>query len=107
MLSPESQAEILTLYFTDKWSIRAIATKLGCNRLTVKRVVKRRSIQSRSDVKRDRSSILDPYKETGDINEGNNTWNIKAAPTKYDMYKAKSAGGRGQSNGWNPMKGKK
>jgi len=53
------------------------------------------------------SIILDPYRETGDINEKNNYWNVKAAPTKFDLYKAKAAAGRGQSNGWNPMKGPK
>lgn len=49
------------------------------------------------------SILLDPYKETADINERNNTWNIKAEPAKFDLYKAKAAAGRGQSTGQNPM----
>jgi hypothetical protein len=49
------------------------------------------------------SILLDPYKETADINERNNTWNIKAEPAKFELYKAKAAAGRGQSNGQNPM----
>lgn len=49
------------------------------------------------------SVIIDPYKETGDINEKNNTWNIKAEPAKFDLFKAKSGAGRGQSTGGNPM----
>ena len=50
------------------------------------------------------SSIqLDPYRETADINERNNTWNIKAEPSKYDLFKAKSSKTRGQSVGENPM----
>ncbi|MBK9283369.1 MAG: M1 family metallopeptidase [Sphingobacteriaceae bacterium] len=50
---------------------------------------------------------LDPFRETGDINEENNLWNIKTSPSKFDLYKAKASAGRGQSNGWNPMQGKK
>ncbi len=46
---------------------------------------------------------LDPYRETADINEKNNTWNIKPEPNKFDLFKAKAAVGRGQSAGENPM----
>ncbi|MFO0357868.1 MAG: M1 family metallopeptidase [Sphingobacteriaceae bacterium] len=46
---------------------------------------------------------LDPYKETADINEKNNTWNIKAEPSKFDIFKTKAAPVRGQSKGNNPM----
>lgn len=46
---------------------------------------------------------LDPYKETADINEKNNTWNIKAEPSKFDIFKTKAAPVRGQSKGTNPM----
>jgi len=53
------------------------------------------------------SIIVDPYRETGDINEQNNYWNVKAAPGKFELYKAKSHAHRGQSHGWNPMQGKK
>lgn len=49
------------------------------------------------------SVILDPYKETGDINEKNNSWNVKAEPNKFEIYKAKAGAGRGQSTGNNPM----
>jgi len=49
------------------------------------------------------SVVLDPYKETGDINEKNNTWNIKTEPNKFELFKAKSGAGRGQSTGGNPM----
>ena len=34
--------------------------------------------------------------------EKNNTWNIKDAPTKFDVFKSKTVG-RGQSTGGNPM----
>jgi len=46
---------------------------------------------------------LDPYRETADIDENNNTWNIKAEPGKFELFKAKSGAGRGQSQGTNPM----
>ncbi len=48
---------------------------------------------------------LDPYKETADIDESNNTWNIKTEPSKFDLFKSKKEGkaARGQSKGVNPM----
>jgi hypothetical protein len=48
------------------------------------------------------SIVLDPYKETADIDEKNNTWNVKNTPSKFDLFKAKTTG-RGQSTGGNPM----
>mgnify|MGYP002381507521 CR=1 FL=1 len=49
------------------------------------------------------SILLDPYRETADINEKNNAWNIKTEPSKYDLFKVKSGNVRGQSAGENPM----
>jgi hypothetical protein len=49
------------------------------------------------------SILLDPYKETSDINEKNNVWNIKAQPSKFDMFKAKTANVAKQNNVQNPM----
>ncbi|RYD83407.1 MAG: M1 family peptidase [Sphingobacteriales bacterium] len=46
---------------------------------------------------------LDPMKETADINEGNNTWNVTAEPSKFQMYKARTAAARGAGGGSNPM----
>lgn len=46
---------------------------------------------------------LDPYRETADINEKNNLWNIKSEPDKFELFKSKSAAVRGQSSGKNPM----
>ncbi len=46
---------------------------------------------------------LDPLRETADINEKNNTWNLKAEPSRFDMFRAKEAARRGQSTGENPM----
>ena len=47
-------------------------------------------------------NLLDPYKETCDIDEKNNTWNIKDEPSRFDIFKGKTVG-RGQSTGGNPM----
>ncbi len=49
------------------------------------------------------SILLDPYRETADINEKNNSWNIKAEPGRFELYKSRSAAARGQSTGQNPM----
>ena len=47
---------------------------------------------------------LDPLRETADINEGNNGWNITEAPTKFQLFKARAGAGRGASTGaGNPM----
>lgn len=47
---------------------------------------------------------LDPYKETADIDEKNNTWNIRTEGSRFDMFKAKTgAAARGQSSGENLM----
>ncbi len=47
---------------------------------------------------------LDPYRETADINEKNNSWNISREPGRFEIFKsAKEARARGQSKGENPM----
>lgn len=62
MLTPEIQAQILTLYYSDKRSMGSISRELGINRKTVNRIVQRRSVLLVPKV-RERSSQLDPYKE--------------------------------------------
>jgi transposase len=63
MLSPEIQAEILSLYYRDKRPIRSIARDLNVNRNSVRSVINRRTV-SLVPTQPQRSSILDPYKET-------------------------------------------
>ena len=47
---------------------------------------------------------LDPLRETADINEKNNLWNIDAEPSKFQLYKARAGATRGASLGQgNPM----
>ena len=48
---------------------------------------------------------LDPYRETADIDESNNTWPKLGAsePSKFAIFKARTGAGRGQSSGINPM----
>lgn len=55
-----------------------------------------------SKTKEVESILIDPYKETADIDEKNNSWNLKEAPSKFELFKAKTVG-RGQSTGGNPM----
>jgi hypothetical protein len=51
------------------------------------------------------SIIIDPMRETADIDETNNTWGAAAKPTKFQLFKMRAGGapGRGQSVGINPM----
>ena len=45
---------------------------------------------------------LDPMRETADIDEANNSWPNVAAPSKFALFKARTAA-RGQSMGLSPM----
>ena len=61
MLTAEQQAEILTMHFNDKRSVRSIAMALGINRDTVRRTIRRRTVSlSPRTVKR--VSIVEPFK---------------------------------------------
>lgn len=48
---------------------------------------------------------LDPYRETADINESNNTWNTIPEPSRFTIFKTGMGGGRrgGGGQGGNPM----
>ena len=48
------------------------------------------------------SILLDPLKETADLNENNNTWPVVATPTKFQLFKARSQS-TGQTEGVSPM----
>ena len=47
---------------------------------------------------------LDPYRETADINESNNSWNTIAEPSRFNIFKARQTAPRaaGSQTG-NPM----
>ncbi|MBO9674951.1 MAG: M1 family metallopeptidase [Sphingobacteriaceae bacterium] len=50
------------------------------------------------------SILIDPLRETADIDTSNNSWGGKAKESKFRAYKAKAGGAvRGQSVGKNPM----
>ncbi len=51
------------------------------------------------------SILVDPYRETCDIDESNNHWGKLPEPSKFQVFKQKVAAGaaRGQSAGVNPM----
>ena len=47
---------------------------------------------------------LDPYKETADINDKNNSWNTIPEPSKFTVFKGRAGGARGgQTQAGNPM----
>ena len=46
--------------------------------------------------------LLDPMKETADIDVANNNWPAISTPTNFSLYKTKQSA-RGQSQGLNPM----
>lgn len=47
---------------------------------------------------------LDPLRETADINEKNNAWPVIETPSKFQLFKARTGGGRGSASGnINPM----
>jgi hypothetical protein len=47
--------------------------------------------------------VLDPYRETADIDESNNYWPRRFTPSKFELFK-QGAPSRGTSSGPNPMK---
>jgi hypothetical protein len=50
--------------------------------------------------------VLDPYRETADIDESNNYWPRQHVPSRFELFKQNGAP-RGTSSGDNPMKKKK
>ncbi len=51
-----------------------------------------------------KSIRLDPFRETADINERNNTWPAFETPSQFKLYKARAGNARGASGGnGNPM----
>jgi transposase len=62
MLSPEVQTDILSLFFSKKMKVRAIARELGINRKSVERVINRRSV-ALGIQPFNRASRLDTFKE--------------------------------------------
>ncbi|MNL19174.1 hypothetical protein D3C87_1403610 [compost metagenome] len=49
-----------------------------------------------------RSVQIDPYLETADIDESNNSWPRQSQPTRFELFKNQQAP-RGSSAGTNPM----
>ncbi len=49
------------------------------------------------------SIIVDPQKETADIDESNNMWPVKEIPTRFMLFKQAPQSVRGQSDGSNSM----
>ncbi|MFC0261221.1 M1 family metallopeptidase [Fontibacter flavus] len=49
------------------------------------------------------SVVLDPFRETADIDESNNYWPRQFVPSRFEMFKS-AGGARGVSTGDNPMR---
>ncbi len=101
------------LYFTNKgglvmpliiqWNYKDGTSEIDRVSAYIWRKNEKNCVKTYSKNKEVASIVLDPYKETCDIDEKNNTWNVKDAPSRFDVFKTKAAGARGQSNGGNPM----
>lgn len=61
-ISAENQAEILTLYYSEKQSVRSIAKHIGVDRKSVQRIIARRSV-ALTRAASQRKSHLDPHKD--------------------------------------------
>lgn len=100
------------LYFTNKggavspliiqWNYKDGTSEVDRVNAYVWRKNEKNVVKTYAKEKEVASILLDPYKETCDINEKNNAWNMKQAPDRFDVFKTKSVG-RGQSTGGNPM----
>jgi len=49
------------------------------------------------------SVLVDPLRETGDIDEENNAWPRQHAPTRFQLFRQQQGPARGESTGANPM----
>ena len=85
-----------------QWNYKDGSTEVDRINAYVWRKNEKNVVKTFAKTKEVASIVLDPFKETADIDEKNNTWNIKEAPTKFDVFKTKAVG-RGQSTGGNPM----
>ncbi|MCD6017154.1 MAG: family peptidase [Bacteroidetes bacterium] len=100
------------IYFTNKggcvtpliiqWNFKDGTSEIDRVNAYVWRKNEKNVVKTYSKSKEVASVLLDPYKETCDIDEKNNTWNMKEAPNRFDVFKGKTVG-RGQSTGGNPM----
>ncbi|MBK6833012.1 MAG: M1 family metallopeptidase [Bacteroidetes bacterium] len=85
-----------------QWNYKDGSTEVDRINAYVWRKNEKNVVKTFAKTKEVASIVLDPFKETADIDEKNNTWNVKDAPTKFDVFKTKTVG-RGQSTGGNPM----
>jgi hypothetical protein len=100
------------IYFTNKggcvtpliiqWNFKDGTSEVDRINAYVWRKNEKNVVKTYSKNKEVASILLDPYKETCDIDEKNNTWNMKEVPNRFDVFKTKTVG-RGQSTGGNPM----
>jgi hypothetical protein len=46
---------------------------------------------------------LDPFRETADIDEKNNSWPLTSTPSTFELFKSRKSTPRGSVGGKNPM----
>ncbi len=100
------------IYFTNKggcvtpliiqWNFKDGTTEIDRVNAYVWRKNEKSVVKTYAKNKEVVSIVFDPYKETCDIDEKNNSWNVKEVPSRFDLFKGKTVG-RGQSTGGNPM----
>ncbi len=100
------------LHFTNKggcvspiiiqWNFKDGTTEVDRITAYIWRKNEKNCVKTYSKNKEVASVLIDPFKETCDIDEKNNSWNLKDVPSAFDVFKTKTVG-RGQSIGGNPM----
>lgn len=100
------------LYFTNKggcvmpiiiqWNYKDGSSEIDRINAYIWRKNEKNVVKTYAKNKEVASIVIDPYKETCDIDEKNNLWNVKTEASRFDVFKTKTVG-RGQSTGGNPM----
>jgi hypothetical protein len=86
-----------------QWNYKDGTTELERINAYIWRKNENKVVKSFAKGKEVASIQLDPFRETADIDENNNAWNVKGEPSKFDLFKSRR-GPRGGSTGvLNPM----
>jgi hypothetical protein len=74
-----------------QWNYKDGSTEVDRINAYVWRKNEKNVVKTFAKTKEVASIVLDPFKETADIDEKNNTWNVKDAPTKFDVFQNKNS----------------
>jgi len=115
---PYKDGYLYEVYFSNKgglpmplliqWIYEDGSTELEKEHEYVWRKNEKKFVKTYFKKKRVKAILLDPYRETADIDESNNSWNCKKPPSDYEIYaspnEAGGKNGRFQQEEYNPMK---